>query len=662
MSPSEAPGRLALPQTPKSTGSTVLWYLLWRVVGAILIVLLVLTLVFVAAEVLPGNPTYPLPRGGSCVLPPGSTTCVDLRQQLIQHWGLDKPLFDRYVIFLSNFLTGNLGVSVNYRVNVPVWSIIAPVVPITLALNGVVLLLLALLSLPLGLRMGRRKGGFLDLSATLWLSFPVAFSAAFLGFLGFYYFGLVLKAVPLSPVRASDGTTPLANLVWYLVLPSLVFVGGSLGLFAWLVRDHPLRPAAELTPPAPGNWRDANEPFRRRVVNAIPRFLGAVPALFPWVIGAEFLGEALFNVNGLGLLLWTAVIRFDFFLATAVVVVTALLIVLPILLVTDVLHHVWTRRWQRSDDVRAEELRISLREPWQGFRRMLLEGIGPAGIALMLFVVLFIVVGPLFVGPYPTPLGFARPFLPPSADHPLGTDEAGRDILTLLAYGGREVLGVGVLAFAGALLAGLYVAGLTGFLGERATPWLAIPIDSLLVLSVPFALLLGLLRIPDAALWGSTLVVAPIAARILMLEISGTVRSATVRDGTRFSLRARGTRALNLVWGTALLLVGNAFLATSLSVLVWGAFGFIGLGPNGPGSFESWGQMVNLAFNNLAILRGQWWYFAPPIYWIFLAALGPLLLGIGIKGIARTAKGVPAASPGPTVITSLPAAPVVPRD
>lgn len=656
MSESTAAGRMALP-LGSTSAREVLRYLLWRVLGAIVVVFVVLTLVFIAVEVLPGSPRFLLPRGGMCVVPPGGGPCVDLGQQLVAQWGLDKPLLERYGIFLTNVLTGNLGISTTFRPTVPVASIIGPVVPTTLAILAVTLLLLALFSLPLGMRMSRRSGGVLDLTATLWLSFPVAFSAVFLNLLGLYSFGFVLKLIPLTLVSPASGTPSLANLVAYLAFPILVVVGSFLGLFTWLVRDHPLRPAADLAPRPPGEWRSPKTPLPRRVADAIPRFLGAMPALVPWVVGGEFLAEGLLNVNGLGLLFWTAVLRSDSYLVMGVVVTTALLIILPILVAADVLHHVWTGRWERLDAVRADSLRVTFRHTWQRFRGMLLGGLGPVGMALIVTVGLIIVLGPMLVGPYPTYFSLDRPFLPPSTAHPLGTDEAGQDILKLLAYGGQELPGIAILAFEGAVLAGLFVVGLIGFIGERATPWIAVPVDALLVLSVPFALLLGLLAVPDAVVWGSVLVAAPIGARILMLDISGMVRSASMPDGSRFSVRARAARSMNLLRGTGPLLLGNAFVAVSLAVLVWAAFGFLGLGTGGLGVRLSWGQIVNNAFNYLAMLRGQWWYFVPPIYLIFLAALGPLLLGVALKGMTRPEDGTPTATPAPAPISDVPTSP-----
>ena len=110
MIPSSETRRLLFPGPGTASGRAapwmLSWYILWRVVGALVILFLFLTLVFYAVEVVPLDPTrLLLPRGGGCS--PGSPACP---ASIINQWGLDKPLFDRYAIFLTNILTGNLGV------------------------------------------------------------------------------------------------------------------------------------------------------------------------------------------------------------------------------------------------------------------------------------------------------------------------------------------------------------------------------------------------------------------------------------------------------------------------------------------------------------------------------------------------------------------------
>ena len=64
---------------------------------------------------------------------------------------------------------------------------------------------------------------------------------------------------------------------------------------------------------------------------------------------------------------------------------------------------------------------------------------------------------------------------------------------------------------------------------------------------------------------------------------------------------------------------------------------FFGLGWKGPGAVESWGQIANEAYTNLALLRGLWLYFAPPGIFITLVVLGFAMLGYGLEEVLNPA-------------------------
>src|SRR3989449_8666425 len=85
-----------------------------------------------------------------------------------------------------------------------------------------------------------------------------------------------------------------------------------------------------------------------------------------------------------------------------------------------------------------------------------------------------------------------------------------------------------------------------------------------------------------------------------------------------------------LVWAEAVLTVSSAVFTEAF-------LSFFGLGWSGIGAIEIWGQMVNNAYNQLAILRGQWWYFLPPGVFITLLGLGFAMLGYVMDDIMNPA-------------------------
>ncbi len=632
-------------------------YVIWRLVTAVLILFLVLTVVFIAVEVLPGDPTRVLlPRGG-CASP--STEC-DLRDQLIRQWGLDQPLFDRFVLFLSNVLTGNLGPSMTYRPGIPVSDIISAAIPATLVLLGSTLLVVILLGLVLGIPLSQRRGRFVDSLASLLLAIPFALTPFVLA-LGL--FGLFVIAVPAFPLQGSRSpgyasSDPLGQFVdslWHLALPLTVSVLSLSGLYVWVVRDHPLRPegvSSHSSPP--GDWRAPKPGLRERLLGTVPRFFPGVPALLGWTVATVLIVDALFAYQGLGTRLWVATMFLDFPLLTGIVLVLALVFILPALVVADLIHHRATSRWVRADGLRVERFRVEPHDAWRGFKRLLVHPLGFAGLVLALVLVVMTAAAPLLVGPYPDPLTVAQPLMPPSDGHPLGTDYRGYDILTLTVYGGLSGLAVAIAAFAIALIAELGVTAAIGFFGHRAEVFVSIPVDLALVLPVPFAFLLVLAQTGISFAFFAGLVAWALPARLLLMELAGLVPEPP-SGSPKPSWTARGRRSLQLVWGMGPVILGDALLGVSLALSVWGIMGFFGFSARWP---LDWGSMINSWYNALGLVRGLWNYFLPPALCLGASVLAPLLLGLACKSIGPRPKP-PELQPVPMSATPV-TAPAVP--
>lgn len=623
---------------------TMSWYVLWKVVGAILVLFLVLTATFVLVEVVPGDPlaVFVPPRCG------GSSACSGLRAQIIAQWGLDQPLPIRYGRFLANVLTGNLGYSSMSPGASPVSTLILDAFPTTLALLGVALLLVALLSLALGFVLSRKRGSVTDAVVSAILGIPFAATTPILGTLAFYALVVKLRLVQIpSPSQGID--------LGYDAIVMVFLVGSVAALFTWIVRDHPLRPPAAVS--VPGDWRAPTNPqvaWLRRVAAV---FLASLPPLLAWTITAVLLSEIFWNLNGLGSLLIRGVLTFDFLTVMGVLLAIGLLVILPILIAADLLHEWLTSTWVRVDGRSAEDLRLDERDVPRGALAVLNSASGFAGLVLIAMLIGMTLAAPLLVGPYPNQLSLSQANQPPSAGHLLGTDFYGRDELALVLYGALPAIPVALLAFAIALWTGTGLVALEGVLGRRADVFLSVPLDAGLILGSLAGGFLALEALGRSLDIVPALLAWPITARILLLEIRGLVRAP--RDfwpGLRVS---RGNRAVSLVWGTSPLILGNAFLSVAFALSLWAAFGIFGLGaPIRPGIVFGWADLLGQAWNNLAVLRDEWWTFIPPSLGILTAVLAPTLLALSLKRI-------PLRRSGPTPPTAIPPpvqeSPIVPN-
>lgn len=224
-------------------------------------------------------------------------------------------------------------------------------------------------------------------------------------------------------------------------------------------------------------------------------------------------------------------------------------------------------------------------------------------------------------------------YAPPNATHWLGTDDAGKDVLSNLIYGARVSLLVGFFASFISLVIGGLVGLIAGFYGER--------VDTLLMRFTDI-----LLVIPDLPLMIVLIALLGRGLDILILVIgilgwTGTARvvraqTLSVRE-RKFVQRARAIGAGNfyivrrhifpLVFP---LMVVNAVLVISAAILNESTLAFLGLGDP---TRLSWGQMLNFAFRRGAMSAGAWWVLAPPGFAIIWVVLSLTLLGNGLERI-----------------------------
>jgi ABC-type dipeptide/oligopeptide/nickel transport system permease subunit len=260
-----------------------------------------------------------------------------------------------------------------------------------------------------------------------------------------------------------------------------------------------------------------------------------------------------------------------------------------------------------------------------------------AALAAPLIVDLAGAPGPNVQNPNATD-AFGSP-LGPSAAHPFGVDQLGRDVFARVLYGARVSLEVGVLGTAIATLIGTVVGLLAGFYGGWLDTLLSRTID--VVLSFPVLLLgLGLgaacgvrgcakgviqpglpTIIAIVALVNWTYIARIVRGRVLSLREQEFVQAAR-------SLGASNARILRVEILPNLLtpLIVYASLLIPQNILLEAALSFLGVGVRAPTA--SWGQMLAQA---TPIFNTAWWYMAFPGLALLLTVLAFNLLGDGLQ-------------------------------
>jgi peptide/nickel transport system permease protein len=232
----------------------------------------------------------------------------------------------------------------------------------------------------------------------------------------------------------------------------------------------------------------------------------------------------------------------------------------------------------------------------------------------------------------------------------LGTDDAGKDVLTNLIYGSRVSLTVGFFASFITLFIGGTVGIVAGFVGGKTENFLMRLTDILLVIP-DLPLMIILIALLGRKMWVIILVVG-------LISWTGTarvVRSQTLSVKERkFVQRARAIGAGNLyiirrhIFPLVFpLMVVNAVLVISGIILYEATLAFLGLGDP---TRLSWGQMLQFAFSRGGMSAGAWWALVPPGMAIAWVALGLTLLGNGLERVFNPRLEMHHLSVGPLMV------------
>ena len=273
------------------------------------------------------------------------------------------------------------------------------------------------------------------------------------------------------------------------------------------------------------------------------------------------------------------------------------------------------------------------------------------GLAFIIFLIALALIGPLFTQD-PTKVNFQEKNLPPVGftiqqsvydlksaqfvtteskgtwQHPLGTDDKGRDMLAMLVSGARVSLQVGMLATLIAILIGTIMGVVSAYLGGFADMALMRFTD--VMMTFPFFLLLVFIIF----IFGPSL-----AFIILAIGLTGWTGTARLVRSEALSLRTRefimaskslgasDTRIVfrHLIPNVLSTVIVIATLSIPGVILAEAALSFIGLGDP---TVTSWGMVLNAGQRSLDT---AWWIAVEPGFMLFLTVLAFNFLGDGIR-------------------------------
>ena len=273
--------------------------------------------------------------------------------------------------------------------------------------------------------------------------------------------------------------------------------------------------------------------------------------------------------------------------------------------------------------IETEPIRSRRGVVWETIRR---RPSAAVGAVILLLVLLAAVLAP-WIAPYGLHEQVGPVFGPPSWSHPLGLDDGGIDMVTLLMWGARISLVVGFAATLVSMVIGGTIGVLAGYFGSKTDTILMRITDYFLVIpDVP-------LMIVVAAIWGPSLFHIIIVIGILLWTSTARVIRAQVKS-VRERVYVKRARALgaghtrivfkHVLPQVAPLLIANTVLTVAVAIFDETALSFLGLGDP---STTSLGKVIENAFQRAAISSGAWWAIVWPGALVTLIILGCSLVG-----------------------------------
>ena len=201
-------------------------FILFRAAASVPVLIGITIIVFVILSLIPGDPA-------TAIL--GSYATPENVARLNAQLGLDRPLVQRYFIWLGNLLQGDLGRS--FSLNRPVIDEILERFNATLILSGLAFVMCSVLGILAGVISATRQYGLADKLITFSVLVGISVPSFFLGMMMILYFAVNLRWVPASGMYALYGGGDFLDLLHHLVMPATALAVVATGVVARMSRS-----------------------------------------------------------------------------------------------------------------------------------------------------------------------------------------------------------------------------------------------------------------------------------------------------------------------------------------------------------------------------------------------------------------------------------------
>lgn len=303
-------------------------YILKKLASLLATLLLVSLLAFLAFQVIPGDPTTKML---------GTEATEEAKAALRAQLGLDGPVLLRYGAWLMDLLRGDLGTSYSYRMQVS--QMLGDKLPVTFLLTLLSFALTVVISIPMGILAGSAKSRRADLAIASANQAVMSIPSFFLGILGTYLFGNVLRLFSVGQFVSWEESP--AGCLGYLLLPALSIAIPRIAMTVKMLRAS-IQTELGKDYVRTARSRGAN---RREILlghvlkNAMMPVITFLAVSAAEIMTGSIIIEQVFAIPGVSRLLLSSISARDFPVVQAIVVIMAAWIVLVNFL-ADILYRV----------------------------------------------------------------------------------------------------------------------------------------------------------------------------------------------------------------------------------------------------------------------------------------------------------------------------------
>lgn len=289
----------------------MLRYVIRRILYLIPLFFGVLIIVFVASR-LAGDPVRLMTVQNPRITP-------EARQNLSEYYGLDKPLYYQFIVFISQLLEGNLGNAYAIRGGTAVTTLISDYAWLTFELQLSALILSLLIAIPIGILSAKKQYSKLDVGVTTTSLLGTCIPVFYMGIIAIIIFSYFLGWFPyggahsLLPERYPFGSYILDEL-WHMVLPTAVLTFATLAPIVLLVRSSMLEVLRQdyiLAARASG-LSERTVIYKHALRNTLIPIVTYIGLYFGGMLAGAPVTETVFNWPGVGRLFVEATTKLDF--------------------------------------------------------------------------------------------------------------------------------------------------------------------------------------------------------------------------------------------------------------------------------------------------------------------------------------------------------------